>query len=68
MMASLREGFKKNCEKAVRLTALGLFSPLNMIPWYPKQILLHCEEPEKCIEKTEKCESACRDMIRQDSA
>ena len=25
------------------------FFPLNMIPWYPKQILLHCEEAEKCI-------------------
>ena len=25
------------------------FSPLNMIPWYPKQILLHCEEAEKFI-------------------
>ena len=25
------------------------FFPLNMIPWYPKQILLHCEEAEKFI-------------------
>ena len=25
------------------------FYPLNMIHWYPKQILLHCEEAEKCI-------------------
>ena len=25
------------------------FSPLNIIPWYPKQILLHCEEAEKFI-------------------
>ena len=25
------------------------FFQLNMIPWYPKQILLHCEEAEKCI-------------------
>ena len=25
------------------------FFLLNMIPWYPKQILLHCEEAEKCI-------------------
>ena len=25
------------------------FNPLNMIHWYPKQILLHCEEAEKCI-------------------
>ena len=23
--------------------------PLNMIPWYPKQIFLHCEEAEKFI-------------------
>ena len=27
---------------------LRLF-PLDMIPWYPKQILLHCEEAEKFI-------------------
>ena len=25
------------------------FYPLNMVHWYPKQILLHCEEAEKCI-------------------
>ena len=25
------------------------FFPLSMIPWYPKQILLDCEEAEKCI-------------------
>ena len=25
------------------------FYPLNMIHWHPKQILLHCEEAEKCI-------------------
>ena len=30
---------------------LGLFS-LNMIPWYSKRILCHCEGAEKCIFQT----------------
>ena len=49
MMASLREGLKKKLWKSGQADRFRPFFPLNMIPWYPKQILLHCEEAEKCI-------------------
>ena len=38
-----------NDEAIFLKTLWRLFFPLNMIPWYLKQIWLHCEEAEKLI-------------------